>query len=340
MTTPLRVVLAALLLVAARPVPAQPALAPGARVWLDAHNCYPDGEHGTDRLARALAAAAGRPVSIEQDLVWDAARQASVVSHATELDGTEPTLEDHFFRAVAPLLDRAVAAGPSPDWPLLVLHLDFKTNEAEHHAEVWRLLGRHSRWLTTAPRVPDAAGVQALTPGPLLVLTENGDGQERDFFERVPVGETLRLFGTVPGPAAPEGLAADARLDAAIAAPPETLIPSGRTNYRRWSNHPWAVVERGGQPHAAGWTTQDRARLDALVARAHALGLWIRFYTLNGHGANGEGWSDGYNFGSLDAVRPRWTASIDAGVDFIATDQYDALAAAIAEHAAAPKPRR
>ena len=42
--------------------------APGERVWLDAHNCYPDGEKWADRIDRALAT--GLPIAIEQDLVW------------------------------------------------------------------------------------------------------------------------------------------------------------------------------------------------------------------------------------------------------------------------------
>jgi hypothetical protein len=58
------------------------------------------------------------------------------------------------------------------------------------------------------------------------------------------------------------------------------------------------------------------------------MGLWIRFYTLNGHaGDNGMGWSEGYNFGSIEAARIRWRAAMDAGVDFIATDQYETFAA-------------
>jgi hypothetical protein len=47
---------------------------------------------------------------------------------------------------------------------------------------------------------------------------------------------------------------------------------------------------------------------------------------LNGHSTTDGrrlGLSPGYNFGSLDAVRIRWRAAIDAGVDFIATDQYE-----------------
>src|SRR5262249_22950538 len=62
-------------------------------------------------------------------------------------------------------------------------------------------------------------------------------------------------------------------------------------------------------------------------------GLWIRFYTLNGHDprdASG-GWSEGYNFGSEDAARERWRAAIRAGVDFVAVDQYERFNATLRE---------
>ncbi len=300
-------------------------LTAGGRVWLHAHNCYPDEGRGADRLARALAAARG-PVAIEQDVAWDSRRRQSVLSHDTALDGTELTLDEHFFHAVAPVLDRALAAGPSPEWPIMVLHLDFKSNEPEHHAAIWSLLGTYERWLTTAPRVTDGAAVQPFTPGPLLVLTEQGNGQEAVFHDLVPVGGRLRIFGTVPAPSRLEDDTPAVRFAAAISAAPEVLIPTGATNYRRWSNFAWDVVELGGQPRAGDWTPADRARLDDVVGRAHSLSLWVRFYTLNGHGPNSEGWTNSYNFGSLEAVEPRWRAAIDAGVDFIATDQYEAFA--------------
>ena len=84
--------------------PSEPVATWTPHVWLHAHNCYPDEGRGADRLARALTAARGT-VAIEQDIVWDARRRQPVVSHDTELDGHEPTLEAHFFEALAPRLD-------------------------------------------------------------------------------------------------------------------------------------------------------------------------------------------------------------------------------------------
>ena len=97
------------------------------------------------------------------------------------------------------------------------------------------------------------------------------------------------------------------------------------TNYRRWVNYSWSFVEPEGQPDTAAWTNEDRARLGRLVSRAHEARLWVRFYTLNGvTRAESErlGWTESYNFGSEAAVRERWRAAIEAGVDFIATDRF------------------
>ena len=293
---------------------AGPGFLPGGRVLLDAHNAYPDRGRFHERLDAALAT--GLPLAIEQDLAWCPAasgQHASVVSHETTCHGGEPALDDYFFARVAPILDRALAAGPTSGWPLITLNLDFKTNEPAHHAAVWRVLDRHRRWLTTAARVDDATMVSALEVGPMLVLTGSSDVQQQTFHDAVPVGERLLVFGAIHGvaPSDPAGL------------PPATPA----TNYRRWWNHPWRVVEPGGQREAATWTNDEAARLGSLVADAHAHGLWIRFYTLNGHLGPREGWTDSYNFGSPAAARVRWLAARDAGVDFIATDQYAELAA-------------
>jgi hypothetical protein len=297
----------------------------GRAPMLHAHNCYPDQGKWADRIDRALGTGP-RPIAIEQDLVWAPARDGGqpVVAHETTLSGNEPTLEAYFFARMAPLLDRALADDRRDTWPIVILHLDFKTNEPAHHRAVWALLGKYARWLTTAPRTADGQKPQPLTPGPLLVLTEQGAGQEAVFHDAVAVGEPLRIFGTIPPAVFPSSGDRAADLRALAAAPVSALITSGKTNYRRWTNHSWAVIESGGQAQAGDWTTADDGRLRSIVERAHELGLWVRFYTLNGHPAGaGQGWTESYNFGSLDAVRPRWRAAIAAGVDFIATDQYE-----------------
>lgn len=282
--------------------PAFGALEPGTRVLLDAHNAYPYQDRWADRLDRALATAT--PLAIEQDLVWHDGR--SIVSHGEPFTGREPTLEQHFFERIRPLMEAALKGQRREQWPLITLNLDLKTDEPEHHRALWETLGRYESWLTTAIRTGAAADISGLRAGPLLVLTGDHPAQERAFHDDVPVGHALRLFGAV---------------DRAAPAP-------RRTNYRRWINRSWKAVEPEGQPLAGAWTRKDNARLERLVRAAHGAGLWIRFYTLNGHtpaDASG-GWSEGYNFGSLAAARERWDAAIRARVDFLAVDQYEELA--------------
>lgn len=297
------------------------------RSLLHAHNCYPENGQWSDRLERALSTGV-LPLAIEQDLVWVPGPNGSgrsVVSHGAPLNGGEPTLEAHFFQALAPRLDALLAAGDTASWPRYVLHLDFKTNEVEHHRAVWALLGRYERFLTTAPKTA-VDGIEPLRVGPLLVITENGPGQSTTFYETVPLGARLRLFGTVPPPALTDSTDRAVQMDALITATPNRLLPSPATNYRRWANFPWAVVEHGGPPMAGAWEAADNARLQSITSRARTLGLWLRFYTLNGHDDAGQGWSAGYNFGTLAAAQARWRAAVAAGVTFIATDQYEAFA--------------
>lgn len=267
-------------------------------------------------------------IGIEQDLAWRSDGRGggeSVVAHDTPLTGREPTLEEYFFKTVAPVVDAALKAGKTETWPLIVLHFDFKTNEREHHRAVLQLLRKYRVWLTTAPRGRGDA-VQPMHAGPLLVLTEAGENQERDFFTELPAGEPLMIFGTVPPVKLTDSDDRDVQWDANVGATPERLLPSGATNYRRWANFGWSMVERGGQKRAGPWEAADMARLKAIVDRGHQLGLWMRFHTLDGYGAGaGQGWSDSYNFGSLAAVTERWRAAIAAGVEFVVTDQYEAL---------------
>ena len=295
-----------------------------ARVTLHAHNCFPEEGHWTDRLDRALGTGTV-PIAIEQDLVWavDAGTGAgrSVLSHGAPLTGGEPTLEDHFFQRVRPIVERALAENRRETWPVLFLHFNIRGDEPAHLDALWALLGRYESWLTTAEKTADEARVMPLRVGPVMVLTEGG--QQGTFYDAVPVGGRLRVFGT----AASGRTSSRGDGPPAASLPADRLIPNRATNYRRWINLSWAAVEAGGQEQAGDWTGADALRLKSLVARAHDQGLWIRFYTLNGHPpAESQGWSAGYNFGSLEAVRLRWRAAINAKVDFVAVDQYELFA--------------
>ena len=279
---------------------------------LDAHNAYPDRGRFADRIDVALAT--GLPVAIEQDLAWCASAggaMAPLVSHESTCVGGEPTLEAYFFERVRPIVEAALAKGPSADWPLITLNLDFKTNEPEHHAAVWALLGKYERWLTTAPRVADAAEVAPLRVGPLLVLTGSPDVQQVTFHDARPRGRPVAgVWRHCRHRRAGVGPHGTATRDAGHQLPP--LV------------EPSVAGGRGGR-------AARRGRLDAGRRRAPGgawsptrtrHGLWIRFYTLNGVAGEREGWTASYNFGSLDAAARRWRAAIDAKVDFIATDQY------------------
>jgi hypothetical protein len=308
---------------------------PGARVLVDAHNAYPSDGKFTDRIDRALSS--GLPLAIEQDLVWFTDPRSgvgrSVVSHGGPPDVSDaaiaPTFEEYFFAKVAPIMKKAIEENRRERWPLITLNLDFKTNEPAHHAAVWALLGKYEAWLTTAERTASPRAAAPLRLGPMLVLTGSNDVQQVSFHDTVPIGQRLRLFGAIQD-VRPPGANRAEQAKNYVLMPAATLIPASPTNYRRWVNFSWGVVEAGGAPAAAEWTSTDSDRLRALVSRAHEMQLWIRFYTLNGHAKDaGQGWGDGYNFGSAEAAVTRWKAAIEAGTDFIATDQYEGLAAVL-----------
>jgi len=298
------------------------------RPILDAHNCYPDRGQWADRIERALAT--GFPVGIEQDLAWYidpvTGKGRAVVSHSDKPTGPEPTLREYFFERVRPIVEKALVENQRSQWPLIVVHFDFKSNQAPLHRAVWDLLGEYQDWITTAVKTADLRALAPFDPKPLLVLTEDNDTQEEAFFKQVPIGERLRLFGSAHTKASPEKPREEQeRLYATL--PPGELLQEPPSNYRRWWNSSWYAVEEGGQRKAAAWTAADQRRLRALVDHAHKLGYWIRFYTLDGFTAGeNRGWTDSYNFGSRSAASERWQAAIAAGVNLIATDQYEDFA--------------
>lgn len=303
---------------------------------LDAHNCYPYDGQWNDRIHRALNS--GFPVSIEQDLAWyvDPANGKGrvVVSHTPKPAGTEPTLRDYFFRQVGPIVKKAIAENKRDQWPLIILHFDFKDNQPAILHAVWDLLGEYEPWLSTAVKTGNPNELSPIEVKPILVLTEDSDAQQKIFFDDLPDGAKLRVFGSAHTHPVPKGMTRSEAMHWAATAPPQELLSEAPTNYRRWWNCSWYPVEEGGQTRAGDWTDADDKRLRALVDHAHQLGYWIRLWTLDGFKpADNRGWEQSYNFGSQQAVILRWKAAVAAGVNMIATDQYETLATYLKQHA-------
>ena len=292
------------------------------RSVFDAHNCYPYKGQYADRIVRALAT--GYPVGIEQDIAL--ANGVPVVSHDAKTTGNEPTLRAYFFDRVRPLVEKALEENDRAHWPVIVLHFDFKSVQPELLRGVWSLLGEYESWITTAVKGTDPSKLAPFDLKPVLVLTEEADEQEKVFYDAVPVGAKLRLFGSAHTMAiAAKDREEREHLQATL--PPEKLLSEGPSNYRRWWNSSWFVVEEGGQHKAGDWTSADNQRLQALVDHAHKLGYWIRFYTVDGFlPGEDQGWGNAYNFGTHEAAAVRWKAEIAAGVNLIASDQYEELA--------------
>ncbi|MDQ6612473.1 MAG: hypothetical protein M3Y64_08565, partial [Gemmatimonadota bacterium] len=267
----------------------------------------------------------GVPVAIEQDLYWRHNRGNSyvpVVAHDSDALATAPTFEAYFFDRIRPTMERALVENRRKLWPLIVLNLDFKTNERAHHQAITALLRKYDRWLTTAPRTATPEIAMPFTVGPLLVLNGADTTQRRDFHDAIAIGDKLRTFGAIPVPAA-HGETREERAHDLVQMSAADLIRKRRTNYERWVNFPWGAVEEGGQTRAGDFTSDDSVRLSSLVYRAHDIGLWIRFYTLDGFVPSEDmGFTASYNFGSRAAVVERWRAVTRARVDFVATDQY------------------
>jgi hypothetical protein len=220
-----------------------------------------------------------------------------------------------------------------------VLHFDFKDNQTALLQAVWKVLGQHEEWLSTAVKTSDPAKISSIDRKPILVVTEEADEQQKVFYDALPVGAHLRLVGSAHTHPTPKNMTKEQLVHWAVTVSPEELLKEKPTNYRRWWNSSWYAVEEGGAPGAGDWTEGDNKRLRALVDHAHAMGYWVRFYALDGFApAEDQGWGMSYNFGSREAVVLRWKAAIAAGVNFIPTNQYEALATYLKQDAKELRP--
>ena len=296
--------------VGSMPGAAADGLTPGTRVLLDAHNSYPEGGRWADRIDRALST--GTPLAIEQDLLWyrDPATgiPRSIVSHGEPFTGREPGMREYFFERIRPIVERALQENRRDDWPIITLNLDFKSDEPEHHAAVWKLLGEYESWLCTAPR---GAAIRRRRAADAA-----GAGARPDRRAGHPAAGLLRRHPAGRHAAPVWRGASDARWHAR----PQDQLP--------------ALVEQLVDPDRAGRAAQGRgmdagrraaaddrrpcgARRRAVDPLLHA--GWLRSRrSVRRLGRELQL--------RLARRRPqRWRAAIRAGVDFVAVNQYEVL---------------
>lgn len=280
-----------------------------------AHNCYAVDRVDNPRLIEALALGID---NIEIDLGWDDALQALIVGHdATPRPGVAyprlhasliPALEAHW---------KARGTGGAPT----ILTIDWKTDRPEAVRQFKELLDGHPAWFSSAPKAPESP----LTLRRLTVCLSGSEAAKAAYDALVPPGGTYRAF-------CDRVVGAGAKYEPDVAA----YVPSDATPYHRFLAFHWGAIERGGPAVAGEWTRAEADRLTALADLAHRRGYRIRIYCLNGHTGARLG---GYRFPSDASARVRWTAAASAGVDWIASDEYAEIAAALRAPIANPPDR-
>jgi hypothetical protein len=309
-----------------------PPFTPGVRTLVLAHNAYPYEGKFADRLDRALSV--GFPIVIEQDLVWVNGKSLEI--HAANLAADDsPTMDNFFFPKVAPMVEKALKEGNKGDWPLIYVFLDIKNDPVEHLEAINKMLDKHDAWLTKAVKTADSTKMSPLELKPMMIILEDKqkDIKQEFFYERVPVGGKIRVFG---GPEKfddnPNKLPREKRaerMDGLLNVDPNTLVTRHADNYHRWFGTDWNFIELCGAAHK-DWTPEAEARLKKFVDRGHSLGYMVGVYGINGWTeSENQGWTAEYNFGSKEAAAARLRAAVKAKVDFISTDQYEEAAKVI-----------
>lgn len=301
---------------------------PGVRTLMLAHNAYPDHGKYADRLDRALSS--GHPFVVEQDLSW-ADGKSMMIHGAKNVSGDDPTLETYFFPRVKSVIEKALKEGNKGNWPIITLYLDIKNDPPEHLAAISKMLDKYNAWLTSAVKTDDILKVSPLDLKPMMVLVEdkqNDVNKQEFFYDQVPVGGKLRVFGSVPklDPNPGRKLPKQEAIDNQASASPDDLMIGRADNYHRWIGLDWAFIEKGGEPNAGEWTKEKEQRLKEFVNYGHRLGYLVGVYCLDGYTEDqNQGWDKDYNLGSHDAAVVRWKAAARAKADFVSTDHYEEL---------------
>jgi len=309
------------------------AFSPGQRTLVFAHNVCPG--QWADRFERALST--GMPLVIELDPGWVLNPKTGkndcllcVSPRSKNITGNEPTLKSFFFERVRPIVEKALKENNKKNWPLIMVHLDIGDDSPEHLELILKQIGEYENWLTSAVKTKNPADKPPLDLRPLMILAYSYvvDHKVEYFYDRLPIGGKILVFGTAKLSMPPgTGLTPQQIKGLRFPMKPEELVKEPASNYRRWWHSSWAHIE--GSPYTGEWTPEKEARLKAFVTYGHKLGYLVSFYCLDGidpEAGKAQGWSPGYNFGSLEKATIRWKAAAKAGVDFISTDQFEEVA--------------
>ncbi len=255
-------------------------------VWrYNAHNCYPERGQYYDRLDRARRSGLR---AVEIDVTWSEKRRATVISHEKEPAGGEPTLAEYFWQPMLPELQRLPRGSPGG-----LLLIDFKTAHPGPVEELYRDLERRRELLTLFGKSIDY--------GPLTVLLTGDPGAIAAFEKLHPrSGPYLAMGNRQPSFA---GFQEDL----------QTYFPDDATEFYRVYNFEWAHIEPDAALRRSGPLPETaRRRLQAFADLAHRKGYWLRTWTLNAA-----------TFGGREGLLERWDAAGAAGVEMIATDEYE-----------------
>ncbi len=271
---------------------------------VSAHNCYPSDSESNARVVEALALGID---NIEIDLGWDDRAKRLIVGHdAAPRQGVAyPTLEPYLVPALeAHWKSHQPAEGPG------VLTVDWKTDRPEAVRAFKAFLDTHANWFSHAKKVK---GKTSPIERGRITVCFTGSEKAKDLYDgMIAEGELYRAFrDRVHGQGA------------AFLEDPSQYAPTPATTYFRFLTLHWSAVEKGGPALAGEWTQADRDRLGSIVAAAHRQGFRVRIYCLNGHTGT---LLSGYQFRGDEAAKARWSACKAAGVDWVATDEYKAIA--------------
>lgn len=294
-----------LLATAIGPSPAKPGEQAPKPLPLSAHNCYPADRGDNPRLVEALRLGID---NIEIDVGWNPQSRRLIVGHDAS---PKPNLAYPDFEKMLIPAFESRWSDPRPDGAPSLLTIDWKTDHPDAVAAFKGFLDAHPDWFSSAekPRAGERQDSRPLTTRKVTVCLTGTDAAKDAYDALIPPGGVYRAFrDRVVGAGSPF------RDDVT------ELVPGPATSYHRFLTYHWGAIERGAPFSAGEWTPEEADRLARLVDKAHKEGYRLRVYCLNGKTGVVLG---GYRFRTVAEAETRWWAAAKAGVDWVATDEYE-----------------